>query len=955
MRPAIRYTILILIALLFAGGGVAYFAAPTWVEGQIRRTLIEKAAKRGVDLQIHEIYLDPLASLTIDGVELRQANHPQAPPFARIPRLTVQYDVNGLTSPRVYLHKITLQMPEVYAARDASGKFNLQSLIDRLMQPVEDEQKSGGGWRKYFSKHLPDIEVHGGRFAFDDLGVHGSAAVAGVDFRHLRLFETELTLTNTSPVQEVAHIELKASTHLTGIAQPVQLRGDLQWPKREGSLTLQLPPKFSIEVAGYRLQVGAATLKTDGNLSLEHVLVAKAGDSGKFELDVQQIIAHVSATAGPETELPVEIRDKVPSLVKKALRHVTEVTVLEPVIVAQRQALAAAPTDTADDEEEAPEPIALPPLAAETAKKGKDKAKIALGKDGKPLDKNAKVKPAEAADGAIVRENLAQFFGKNTDRLEKQLLRLKPLLAAIPLPLVTVQHGRARFRDEQQGAAKEVSDFNMTFQHKPGQAAVTLALDFHVPGKENAVHSITGRVDTLTGDAELKILLEQLLVSPYAALLPPAISLEPTSALKNVDIAIGYKVAERKLAIEGKGTLAQVHVEVRRISLQKMMNLTVEAHGKLELDLQKQTVQLSDGELTVGKVHFLVGTTIERYRTAPAFDLKLKIPTVACQDTVDSVPVGFAPLLDGLRCEGAMSFEINLGLDTANMNSLKFDFDAALGDVKITSMGKYVRFDIFDAPFTQHARQRDGSMFEFETGPGSANWVPYELVSDNFVKVITTTEDGGFFGHRGFILDSIKSAMVENLKRGRFVRGASTITQQLVKNLFFYEREKTISRKVQEAVVTWQIERSLPKQKMMELYLNIIELGDKVYGIKNAVEYYFNRPPAEMTLLQALWLGSIVPSPISGKYQFEKKTVSESRRGMLCWIADIMAKREKITPEDRVRLGTCNVVFGAGLDGSEVPPDPGLGHEGDPLLDNFDAPVGKDGRKAPSVPQDEQP
>ncbi len=317
-----------------------------------------------------------------------------------------------------------------------------------------------------------------------------------------------------------------------------------------------------------------------------------------------------------------------------------------------------------------------------------------------------------------------------------------------------------------------------------------------------------------------------------------------------------------------------------------------------------------------------------------------------------------------MRCEGRLSYEVRGSLDTADMNSLEFDFRPLLGEVKISSLGDKVDFGKFAAPFVHEAvryrrhPQPGEAKFDtirFETGPGSDNWVPFEQVSPNFIKVITTTEDGGFFGHKGFLVDAIKSAAIANLKKGRFVRGASTITQQLVKNLFFVEREKTISRKIQEAVITWQIERTLTKQQMMELYLNIIELGPgEIYGIGAASWHYFNRAPIELTLLQTLWLGSIIPSPPGYYGEFMAGKASDSHRTMLCWVADVMIKREKITAEERARLGDCSVVFGGAPDGSEVPVDAGLGHEGDPTL-GTEAPPVDPRQRAPSVDPSQQP
>ncbi len=960
MRPALRKSLWIATALFGLAMGFAFWLTPGWIAAEVHDQLVRRAAKRGVALEIGHVYLQPLAALTLDGLVLRDASRPDATPFARIPRLKVDWHLNGVLQPRIFLEVITIESPELYVVRDEAGHTNLEGVVQRFLTPTDDDEKQGGGrWRKYLSKHLPDLEVHHARAALDDSG-HSPATVAGIDLHHPRLTDASFKVHNASPVQETAHLELTAQARIQGIEQPVAMTGTLDWPQKEGSLTVRLPGAMSVQWHGYRAQVGSVTARTDGLIALTAVRLARdatasasAADGGlasRFELDIREIDVTLSKLPGPVPELPEALRGKLPPPVLQALRYVAEVAIQEPVVVAQRQTATRVATPGQDDDDD--EPVEQP-----TLEPGKDKTKPAKGKTPSKLGKEpaAKDKKAEVGDGSAVREAIAGMFGKGADRLEHQLVRLRTALAAIPVPVVSVHHGRARFKDESQGPASELSDFSGRIERKPGQNVVSLQFDFHVPGRKDT-NTIAGHVDTRTGDAEVKVRLDHLPIAPYAAVLPVAVTVEPTSAVQNADVTLKFAADKRQMDIEGQGTLAQVNVEVARISRQRLMNLTVTAKGHVELDLGQQALRLQGGEVTVGKVHVILDSAVKKFRTAPDFDLHLKIPTVACQDVVESVPQGFAPMLDGMRCEGELSFAIDGSLDTANMTSLKFDFDAALQTVKITNTGKYIRFDIFDAPFEHHARQKDATLYTFDTGPGTDRWATYGAISPHFVKVLTTTEDGGFFGHRGFCLDCIKSAMVENLKRGRFVRGASTITQQLVKNLFFVEREKTISRKVQEAVITWQIERSLSKQQMLELYLNIIELGPKIYGIKAAAQHYFNRAPVDLTLLQAIWLGSIVPNPRAFYHQFRDGKVSENWQTYLCWIGDIMLKREKITEDERMRLGACNVVFGGGPDGSEAPPpDMGLGHEGDPALLEGGEPVPKDGRTAPSVPVDEQP
>jgi membrane peptidoglycan carboxypeptidase len=121
-------------------------------------------------------------------------------------------------------------------------------------------------------------------------------------------------------------------------------------------------------------------------------------------------------------------------------------------------------------------------------------------------------------------------------------------------------------------------------------------------------------------------------------------------------------------------------------------------------------------------------------------------------------------------------------------------------------------------------------------------------------------EDGGFLRHHGFDRQAIENSIKENVKAGRFVRGASTISMQLAKNLYL-SFDKTLSRKLQEAVLTTLLEQELSKEEMMELYLNVIEYGPGIYGITAAAEHYFKTTPAALSLGQALYLASVLPSP----------------------------------------------------------------------------------------------
>ena len=149
---------------------------------------------------------------------------------------------------------------------------------------------------------------------------------------------------------------------------------------------------------------------------------------------------------------------------------------------------------------------------------------------------------------------------------------------------------------------------------------------------------------------------------------------------------------------------------------------------------------------------------------------------------------------------------------------------------------------------------------EVESGPGTPDWVPYDAISPFMETAVLVCEDGHFPYHHGFDFEALENSIRDNLIKGRFARGASTISMQLAKNLYL-GKEKTLGRKLQEAVLTQLLEQELSKRELLELYLNVIEYAPGVYGIGPAARHYFNKRPSELSLGQALYIASILPNP----------------------------------------------------------------------------------------------
>jgi monofunctional glycosyltransferase len=139
-------------------------------------------------------------------------------------------------------------------------------------------------------------------------------------------------------------------------------------------------------------------------------------------------------------------------------------------------------------------------------------------------------------------------------------------------------------------------------------------------------------------------------------------------------------------------------------------------------------------------------------------------------------------------------------------------------------------------------------------------WVPYQRISGHLKRAVVAAEDAKFADHGGFDWDGIQKAYEKNLREGEIVAGGSTITQQLAKNLFF-SGERAWWRKAQEAVVAVMLETVMSKRRILEIYLNVIEWGDGVFGAEAAARYHYGTTAAALSPEQAARLAAVVPSP----------------------------------------------------------------------------------------------
>jgi monofunctional biosynthetic peptidoglycan transglycosylase len=187
------------------------------------------------------------------------------------------------------------------------------------------------------------------------------------------------------------------------------------------------------------------------------------------------------------------------------------------------------------------------------------------------------------------------------------------------------------------------------------------------------------------------------------------------------------------------------------------------------------------------------------------------------------------------------------------------------------------------------------SMFSVEICPGSKDYVALKDISPYMIHAIIASEDTSFYSHKGFDWHEIKQSFSANLSSGHIRRGGSTITQQLAKNAFL-DKDKSLWRKLKEAYLANAIEQRYDKNLILEKYLNMVEFGPSLYGVKNASRHYFSKAPAGLHPLEAAYLAHLLPNPKSYSKGARQGQLTAFNRKMVLTILKRMQSFGKLSP-----------------------------------------------------------
>jgi hypothetical protein len=369
----------------------------------------------------------------------------------------------------------------------------------------------------------------------------------------------------------------------------------------------------------------------------------------------------------------------------------------------------------------------------------------------------------------------------------------------------------------------------------------------------------------LRADGEVEI--RALPLALAAPLLPALPWHEPEAARLDARLQIEGKGLEQ-IGLEGNAVLRDAALSSPRIAPEPVQLGQLEVSGRGRWFPLRRRLEIEEGNLSLGEVAVGIDGALELSDAHYLIDVDAKLPATKCTTAVQAIPEALLGDMRHARWAGKIGGGIELTLDSRDLAAtvLEFDVNDGCAFVEVPIMADLQRFH---GPFVHSVVEPGGEVFEMRTGPGTPAWTDFSDISPFLVHAVLAHEDVQFFSHRGFSPLHIRNALVRNLEAGRYVIGASTITMQLVKNVFLH-REKTLARKVQEVLLTWWTERVMNKRSILELYLNVIEYGPGVYGIRNGARHYFNRLPSDLSPAEAVYLSTILPNPKGYHSHFER-------------------------------------------------------------------------------------
>lgn len=328
--------------------------------------------------------------------------------------------------------------------------------------------------------------------------------------------------------------------------------------------------------------------------------------------------------------------------------------------------------------------------------------------------------------------------------------------------------------------------------------------------------------------------------------------------------------ADGGLQVRGRGESVRATGQVRLddltavwplLSVERIEGLNLLADVDVTWNRLTGEVRLANVAATLGSTEVTAWGVLAEPGRPDSYDLHVVMGPAPCDDIVRSIPVGLRPQLADLRLEGHVTLRLHLRGRRDDIDSLRLTVDSDVEGFEVASGGPDVA--ALARPFVHEVKLGDGAKVGrlLSLNRSSPGFTAYDDTPVFLRSAIVASEDVAFWRHHGFDLRQIGVSLARNIESGRIERGGSTVSQQLVKNLFL-GGDKTVARKLQEAFLTWRLEEEIPKRRILEIYMNIVEWGPNVYGVREAAWHYFHKRPKHLSIKESAFLAAILPSPV---------------------------------------------------------------------------------------------
>ena len=327
------------------------------------------------------------------------------------------------------------------------------------------------------------------------------------------------------------------------------------------------------------------------------------------------------------------------------------------------------------------------------------------------------------------------------------------------------------------------------------------------------------------------------------------------------------KINKKLLEIDGAFAYENLKVTHHRLSDSTIILPQAEMSGGIQF--AENYIALKDNS-TIRVKDFEVSPQVKvTLKPDKQVDLSLHTGVFQAQDFFDALPRGLFQNIDGVKVEGSIAYDLDFSVNLDKPDDINFESKIDDADLKIIQWGA-ANIDSLNTSFVYDAYDDTVRVRQFLVGPENPNFRRLDQIPYVLKTTVRNTEDPFFYKHNGFEMEAFKLSIATNIKEKKFKRGASTISMQLIKNVFL-NRKKTLNRKFEEILLVWLMEASgrVSKDRLFEIYLNVIEWGKNVYGITEAANYYFKKQPEDLTLGESLFLSSIIPRPKTGLSSFD--------------------------------------------------------------------------------------